>query len=329
MAKTVIRLFDDYSEAQRAVADLRKHGFDRDDISITRETDSPTALEVMTEARVPEQDLRSYTMGVRQGGTLVLVRTEKRKAKQAADILSRYNMVDVDACPAETRQAGVNDMQVSALDQDSAVIPIVEEELQVGKREVQGGGVHVHTHVTERPVEEQVTLRDETVRVERRPVDRPVSDADAMAFKEQEFELTETNEEAVIQKRARVIEEVVVGKQVEEHTETIRDTVRRTDVDVEQVGVERAVGVSGYDAYDADFRNHFQTTYANSGYTYDEYATTYRYGYNLANSERTRGKDWNAVETNARQTWEERNPGTWEEFKDSVRYAWEKARGKR
>jgi hypothetical protein len=121
-------------------------------------------------------------------------------------------------------------------------------------------------------------------------------------------------------------DEAVLPKETQEHTETVRDTLRRQDVHVQEQGSERAVNASGYDAYDADFRTHFQSSNANSGYTYDEYAPTYRYGYNLASSERTRGKDWNAIEADARRTWEERNPGTWDQFKDTIRYAWEKAR---
>ncbi len=78
-------------------------------------------------------------------------------------------------------------------------------------------------------------MREEHVTVERRPVNRAVSDADVSAFKEGTIEVTETAEEAVVAKQARVVEEVVVGKQVEERTETVRDTVRRTDVEVEQI----------------------------------------------------------------------------------------------
>jgi len=193
--------------------------------------------------------------------------------------------------------------------------------------QVQRGGVRIHTKITEQPVEEQVNLREERVNVERRPVDRPVEAADNL-FREQSFEVTETAEEAVVQKRARVIEEVVVRKDVQDRTEAVRDTVRRQDVHVHEEGAEQAVGASGYDAYDADYRNRFQNRYANSDYTYDQYAPIYRYGYSLATSDRTRGKDWNAIEADARRTWEERNPSTWEEFKDEVRYAWEKARGR-
>lgn len=238
----------------------------------------------------------------------------------------------VDERASTTRMAGGTsrmDVRARDLDQDEAVLPVVEEEVDIGKQQVQTGGVRVHTKIEERPVEEQVNLREERVNVERRSVDRPLSDADRNAFKEQSFEVTETAEEPVVRKRARVIEEVVVGKDVRERTETVRDTVRRQDVHVHEQGEERAIGATGYNTYDTDFRNHFQTNYASSGYTYDQYAPVYRYGYGLASDERYANQDWSVVEADARRRWEERNPGTWEEFKDSVRYAWDRARGRR
>ena len=115
-----------------------------------------------------------------------------------------------------------------------AVIPVVEEELRVGKREVEKGGVRITNRVTETPVEEEVRLREEHINVERRPVDRPVTDVDN-AFQAGTIEVTETAEEAVVAKNARVVEEVVVNKDVQERTETVRDTLHRTDVDVQQV----------------------------------------------------------------------------------------------
>ena len=119
---------------------------------------------------------------------------------------------------------------------ETMTVPIVEEQLQVGKRQVQGGGARVHTHVVETPVEEQVTLRQENVTVERNTVNRAATDADmANAFKEGTIELTEKSEEAVVSKQARVVGEVVIGKEATERTETITDTVRRTDVDVEDL----------------------------------------------------------------------------------------------
>jgi uncharacterized protein (TIGR02271 family) len=118
---------------------------------------------------------------------------------------------------------------------ESVSIPIVEEQLTVGKREVESGGARIHTRVEEVPVQEQVTLREEHVTVDRRPVDRAVTDADNVALRGGTIEVTERAEQAVVSKEARVVEEVVVGKEATERTETVQDTVRRTDVDVEQV----------------------------------------------------------------------------------------------
>jgi uncharacterized protein (TIGR02271 family) len=300
---------------------------------------------------IPEEDANMYAEGIRRGSTLVTAKVADDMADRAAQIMQREGTVDLDTAGTARRQSGWNGFDANAepyssetddvrpattaarsatqgrdLKQGEAVLPAVEEELQVGKRRVQRGGVRVHTSIEEKPVEEQVTLHRETVNVERRPVDRPVGEADT-AFKEQSFELTESDEQAVVSKHARVVEEVVVNKETQEHTETVRDTVRRQDVHVHEQGNERAVNASGYEAYDADFRKHFQGSYTNTGSSYEQYAPTYRYGYNLASSERTRGKDWNAIEADARQIWEERNPGTWEQFKDAIRYAWDKARG--
>jgi uncharacterized protein (TIGR02271 family) len=131
-------------------------------------------------------------------------------------------------------------------------IPIVEEELRVGKREVERGGARVHTHVEETPVSEQVHLREEHVSVERRPVNQQISGDDLNRgdlLQDREIEMTERSEEAVVAKEARVREEVVVRKTAEERTENVQDTVRHTEVDVDQGrsgGNERqAFGFSG------------------------------------------------------------------------------------
>jgi uncharacterized protein (TIGR02271 family) len=116
---------------------------------------------------------------------------------------------------------------------DKQAIPIVEEQLNVGKREVAGGRVRVHSHVVETPVQEQVNLRQERVDVERRPVDRPVNASSDALFRERTIEAEERVEEPVVSKEARVKEELVVNKDVEQRTETVRDTVRRTEVEVD------------------------------------------------------------------------------------------------
>jgi uncharacterized protein (TIGR02271 family) len=122
-------------------------------------------------------------------------------------------------------------------------IPIVEEELHVDKRQVEHGRVRVHSHVVETPVQEQVTLRDEEVRVERRPVDRPLAGTEA-AFQDRTIEAVERDEQAVVSKEARVKEELVVKKDVDERTETVSDTVRRTEVEVDDER-SRTAGTTG------------------------------------------------------------------------------------
>ena len=115
----------------------------------------------------------------------------------------------------------------------------VEEELSVGKREVVTGGVRVTTSVSEKPVEQTVTLREEKVEAERKPADRQLSPEEAeAAFQGKTVEMLGSSEEIAVSKQARVVGEVTVGKQVGEREETIQDTVRRTEVEVEEIGAK-------------------------------------------------------------------------------------------
>jgi stress response protein YsnF len=114
-------------------------------------------------------------------------------------------------------------------------IPIIEENLEVGKREVVRGGTRLRSRIVERPVEESLRLREETVHVNRNPVDRAATSEDLANFSGREIEMTETAEVPVVNKEARVVEEVSLGKEVSERTETVSDTVRKTEVDIEDL----------------------------------------------------------------------------------------------
>jgi stress response protein YsnF len=94
--------------------------------------------------------------------------------------------------------------------------------------------VRVRSYIVERPVEAQVRLHEERVEVARHPVDRPVNLGDASLFKERVIEAQATSEEAVIGKEARVVEEVALRKEATDRTETVHDTVRKTEVEVER-----------------------------------------------------------------------------------------------
>lgn len=114
-------------------------------------------------------------------------------------------------------------------------VPVIEEQLRVGKRQVERGGVRVTRRVQDRPVQKQVELREEHVDVTRRSVDRPVDRAAVSALADLDIEVVEKAEVPVVFKQERVIEEVVVKKAASEHIETVREVVRRTDVEVSEL----------------------------------------------------------------------------------------------
>jgi uncharacterized protein (TIGR02271 family) len=207
-------------------------------------------------------------------------------------------------------------------------IEIVEEDIKVGKRAVQEGGVRVRSYVREVPVEEEVRLRSEEVHVERRPVNRPATAADLEHFKEGTVEMTEMHEEAVISKEARVVEEVNIRKDVDERVERVQDTVRRTEVEVEKIP-GGTTHTTDFSTYDRDFRTHFDSTYGSRGKQWTMYQPAYQYGYQIANDRRYQGRQWREIEPEVRRDWESRNRNSkWEDFKDSVQYSWDKVRGR-
>jgi len=169
--------------------------------------------------------------------------------------------------------------------------------------------------------------------VERHAVDQPASEADLAAFKEGSMELREMGEEAIVSKTARVVEEVVVGKEVTQQTQNINDTVRRTDVDVEQLGASGATRTGAMSdmsmtSDDSDYRTHWQNAYGTSGGRYEDYDAAYRYGSTAAGSGRFQNYQWTDAEPQLRSDWESNHPDTaWDKVKDAVRYGAERVSG--
>lgn len=202
--------------------------------------------------RLPEEDRYAYAEGMRRGAVLLNLQVEEGQIERASDILEHAGAVDLDAQEAEWRKAGWTSYDASAHGAVRGAAPaaigddtikVVEERLVVGKRAVEGGRVRVRSYVVETPVEENVTLHQERVMVERHPVDRAATAADLAAFQERTIEARATNEEAVVAKEARVVEEIGVRKEAADRIETVRDTVRKTEVDVED-GTAGRVGAA-------------------------------------------------------------------------------------
>jgi len=292
---------------------------------------------------------------------LTLTTTSEPEVERAADVIERFGPVDIDerhdlqgdaaslgtsayqpgtsssmaaGSMQSSTQTGnlsgnLSDARTDSLQRDTSIdqttgkaaIPVVQEDVKIGKRLVERGGVRVFSRVVETPVNETVNLREEQVNVERRPVDQPINPADVGAFKDKTIELREKAEEAVVQKSARVVEEVVVGKQVSQRQQQVQDTVRHTEVEVQPL---QGTGTNLDD--DTYYRNDWQTNYASQGGTYDDYAPAYRYGYEMRRDPRYQGRDWDAVESDLRSDWDTRygssGVSTWERMKAAVRSGW-------
>ncbi|TDK32236.1 DUF2382 domain-containing protein [Rhizobium deserti] len=278
-SNTITAFFDDRLEADRAVARLTEAGISRESVRVIAESSAAGTAGTTTSGEehkgfwasladlfLPDEDRSVYAEGIRRGGYLVTVSGYPLDLHdRALDILDDEGSIDLDertkAWESEgwsrstasdsfaasgydrTRgTAGVSTLEASGED----VIPVVEEELRVGKRDVNNGRVRVRSYVTETPVRENVSLRDENVEITRRSVDRPLTGTEN-AFVDRTIEAEEHREEAVVSKDARVIEEISLRKTAEQREETISDSVRKTEVEVEdeRTGGLGNVGSSG------------------------------------------------------------------------------------
>lgn len=256
--ETIVAIYDTAAQADAAVRDLKAADVPADAISQHAGTSTSGGATTAPAAREegfwaslfggePDTDAEVYDRSLQSGSTVVTVKVDERHVAQVTGILEQHNPVDIDERAAgyglsqtttTTTRAplaqATPDTAATTTSSEGGTIQLAEEQLSVGKRAVNRGTTRIRRFVVETPVEEQVSLRDETIRVERRAVTggTPVTAAD---FTEKTVEMTETDEEAVVAKTARVVEEVVVSKDVTERVETIRDTVRRDEVEIEKI----------------------------------------------------------------------------------------------
>lgn len=214
---------------------------------------------------VPDEDRFTYAEGMRRGAALLNISIDDSKIEQASDVLEHAGAVDLDAQEESWRQTGwtgydatahqaVGVAPVAAMKTQATMAPagqdetikVVQERLVVGKRVVDSGRVKIRSYIVERPVEETVSLHQESVHVTRQPVDRVATAADLAAFGEKTIEARAMSEEVVVGKEARVVEEIAIHKDATDRSETIHETVRETKVDVDDtVTTTKATGVSG------------------------------------------------------------------------------------
>jgi uncharacterized protein (TIGR02271 family) len=197
---------------------------------------------------IEQHEATVYGRTVESGGVVLTLRVPESDIPKAMGILNAHKVVDVQdravqhgllspaaaaATPPPPPKAAAAAATVTAPVSKDQVLRLAEEQLDVGKRLVQEGTTRIRRFVTEKPVEAQVTLHEEHAQVVRRAVSDPkfVKDID---WADTTVEVTETAEEAVVSKSARIAEEVVISKEGTDHVETVRDTVRRQQVEVER-----------------------------------------------------------------------------------------------
>ncbi|GAB3817846.1 YsnF/AvaK domain-containing protein [Pontibacter rugosus] len=245
MSHTVVGVFETSNEAQTALQQLTSSGFMRENIDIAPQATTGTSEQHADDDSIGsffsnlfggDDKSRSYSNYARTGAIVTVHAKSAQEAERAADILDDFGAVNLDERASGTTAA--TDTTRTASTSTDSTIPVIEEEMQVGKRTVETGGVRIRSRIIERPIEEHLRLREEHVHVERNPVNRAATERDLSGFKNGEIEMTEHAEVPIVNKDTRVVEEVNIGMDVEEHDESIRGTVRKTDVEVDHLTEE-------------------------------------------------------------------------------------------
>jgi uncharacterized protein (TIGR02271 family) len=254
----VVTLFDTAEHARAASQNLQHAGFSADEISIVSGAELPKSDSALREpglwhrifgSDIEQHEATVYAKAVESGGVVLSLRAAKEDVAKAMGILNQHNLVDVADRAVDTGVISKESAASIAVPAAAAALParpvtsdlgkqevirLAEEHLEVGKRLVESGTTRIRRFVTEKPVDAEVTLHEEHAEVVRRAITEPdyVQDID---WSDRTVEVLETQEEAVVSKTARVVEEVAVGKTGSDHVQQVHDTVRRQQVEVERV----------------------------------------------------------------------------------------------
>jgi uncharacterized protein (TIGR02271 family) len=111
-------------------------------------------------------------------------------------------------------------------------IPLSEERLKVGKREVEAGGVRLRKVIRTETVNQPIELQHEEVEIERIPASGETRASGD--FEEDEIYIPLRREVADVSKEARVREEIRVNKRMETEQSQVSETLRKEDVDIDR-----------------------------------------------------------------------------------------------
>jgi uncharacterized protein (TIGR02271 family) len=243
----VVTAYDSTAKAKNASKVLQDAGYDTSDISIidrttlgSHDTDHVGLWRRLFGENVWDHEAAVYGDTLDKGGAILAARVPGDQVARVMALLDVHQPLDVHA--AATKIGETIPVQAKALvtppiakadAKDPETMRLAEEQLNVGKRMFETGTTRIRRFVTERPVEAEVSLHEEHAEVVRKAITDPnyVADID---WSDKAYELTETAEEAVVSKTAHVVEEVSLRKTGTDRVETVRDTVRRQQVEVEK-----------------------------------------------------------------------------------------------
>lgn len=239
----IVTVYDSMPFAEKAVSTLKAAGYKLDDISVVNKATLASSGARDVEVREPglwrrlfgtnvlDHEAGVYGRTIQGGGAIVSVRVPQSDVTRVMELLDTHNLASVPATVSGSSRTVTTDANASD------VIRLAEEQLNVGKRLVQDGKTRIRRFVIEKPVETAVTLHEEHAEILRRAVANPefITDVD---WTDKTIEVAESAERAVVSKSVRVVEEVVIRKAGSDHVETIRDKVRRQQVDIERLDIE-------------------------------------------------------------------------------------------
>jgi stress response protein YsnF len=229
MSRTVIGLYDDADTARKAVKALVEAGSHEQDIEVVKAGSRTDAVvSRLTEHGFDDKAGQRVAEAVQKGRTLVAAEVADESVEDADAILREQGAVRLQNVSSASQRPRTRT--------ETETVPVVEEHIEIGKRRETSGGVRVTTQVTETPVQEKVTLREEEVEVKRRRINRPLERGEAAtAFQDRTIEAVNSTERAEVRKEARVTGEVEITRTVTEHEKTVGGTERRTEVAVEKL----------------------------------------------------------------------------------------------
>lgn len=244
----VVTAYDSIDKAKNAMKVLQNAGYNASDLSIidrsalkSHETDHVGLWRRLFGENVWDHEAAVYGDTLDKGGAVLAARVPDDEVARVMSLLDVHQPLDVHAVAAKIGETVP--VQAKALvtppiaktdAKDPETLRLAEEQLNVGKRLFETGTTRIRRFVTERPVEQQVTLHEEHADVVRKAISDPSYVAD-IDWSDKAYEVTETAEQAVVSKTARVVEEVTLRKTGADRVETVKDTVRRQQAEVEKI----------------------------------------------------------------------------------------------